>query len=77
MSPGKPADPKSLTFLRRIADALGMPLKSFFHDAPPGEDLQLVELLHLWKSMTDPQAKSRVLDLARREAALCGELKLD
>lgn len=77
MSSGTTFNPKSLASLRRIADVLGTPLKSFFQDTSPSEQIQLIELLRLWKSITTLQARNRLLCLARREAALCGEEKHD
>lgn len=59
--------------LARIAEALGRPIRSFHEvdgDARPGAEL--AELLMLWEVVTDRQGRTRILNLARQEAARCG-----
>lgn len=52
--------------LRQISETLGLPLETFYHDAP-GEAGELLTLMRLWSSIEDGQARKRILMVARSE----------
>jgi hypothetical protein len=54
--------------LREIAAVVGCPIEAFYlpRDA---DSVMTEELLRLWNATTDTQARQRILNTARREAA--------
>lgn len=61
----------SLARLRHIADSLGVPVSAFF-EGDPDEAADVLTLVRLWAAISDAQARRRILNLARQEAARCG-----
>lgn len=59
-------DAHSRTLLFRVSEALGLPLKALYSDAP-GEAGELLTLMRLWSSIEDKQARQRILIVARQE----------
>ena len=65
-----PSDPKSpATHLRLIAGTLDASPGASLGDEPDDDQS---ELLRFWTAINDAQARRRVLNLARQEAARCG-----
>ncbi|MGH1571998.1 hypothetical protein ACRAWG_16510 [Methylobacterium sp. P31] len=62
---------RAVARLREIAAVVGCSIETFF--LPRDIDLDsstTVELFRLWNTLTEPQARQRVLDSARLEASL-------
>ena len=54
--------------LRRVADALGVPIEAFYDDVAPQMSTQLEELLGLWAALKSEPDRQKVLALLRRLA---------
>lgn len=65
---------RGMANLRRIADALGRPIESFYQSSLVGEEAERLELLLLWDRISNSQGRRRLLSLARKEAEREGHL---
>ncbi|MGH1591708.1 hypothetical protein ACRBEV_29160 [Methylobacterium phyllosphaerae] len=61
-------DDSAIVRLREIAAVVGCPVEAFFASADEGVEAGMThELIRLWNALQEPQARQRVLTIARHE----------